>query len=148
MADFYFAKMNDDGTYSKPKKWEGVLEITPITSSGEKSDAEQIDLFTTEEITFECDPPGWFFLLMVYMNMAQDRSCRTCRNCKEMYRYPDYVDAEECICTKGLECDTWFDRVKDCPQYDYRLFREPMQRNPDLDKYPHAYITKGDYEDV
>ena len=55
MADFYLAYQNDDGTYSKPKKWEGVLEITPITSSGEESDVEYIDLFTAEEITFSLD---------------------------------------------------------------------------------------------
>lgn len=55
MADFYLAYQNDDGTYSKPKKLEGVREITPITSSGEESDAEHIDMFKTEEITFSLD---------------------------------------------------------------------------------------------
>ena len=143
MPDFYIAPVNDDGTIGEPQKWEGVREITPIIeSSSNEVYIENILNFTPSEITFEFEPPVWMIFAIHHMQMSVLKSCSTCRNCMEMYRYPGFVTAEECECTEGLECDTYFDKVRDCPKYEYRSYFEPRKRNPDLDKY--MYVMKGD----
>ena len=50
--------------------------------------------------------------------------------------------AEEYECTAGLECDTWFDSVKNCTKFEVLQYGENHPRNPDLDKY--MYVLKGE----
>lgn len=141
MSEFYFAKVNDDGTYGELQKWKGLAHIEPITEAPAPIQ-EKIIGDCSGSVTIECEIPqkleNQLLLIRAYIYRSQKKSCLTCRKCKEMYRYPGFVTAEECVCTDGLECDTIMDRVQNCPNYEHREFGEPMQRNPDLDKYPYV----------
>ena len=148
MLDFYIAYQNDDGTYSKPQKWEGVQEITPIIESSPDPTTviENSLKIVAEEMSFTLDKtPVWVVFWIDHIRRAVLKSCSTCNNCVEMYRYPGFVDAEPCECAKGLECDTWYDKVRDCPEWVYRDFFEPMKRNPDLDTC--TYVVRGNKDE-
>lgn len=141
MADFYFASVNEDGSYGEPQRWDGVQEITPITSSDPET-MEYPSLFQPEEVTCEIKLTQEWDVLFWYLRKIADRTCIACKNCKHMYHYPGFVDAEEYECTAGLECDTWFGSVKNCTKYEVLPYGEDHPRNPDLDKYP--YVLKGE----
>lgn len=42
------------------------------------------------------------------------KGCSTCRHCKHVVDYPDFVLGEECTCEAGLECDTVLFSVVNC----------------------------------
>ena len=142
MSEFWFAPVNEDGTYGEPQKLEGVTEITPVTEPS--VDEFMVNLLKYEGVGIDPDFGLKAEIFLWYYERKADRDCLTCRNCKEMYRYPGYVTAETCVCTQGLECDTVLYEVKNCPKWEYKPFNEPRQRNPDLDKYPHDYIIEGE----
>lgn len=140
MNDFFFSKVNDDGTYGEPINAEivdldfttqGVGDPTSIPSF-----TEGMELSVEFELTME-----WALFISYCMDIAK-RTCIACKKCKQMYHYPGFVDAEEYECTDGLECDTWFDTVKNCPNYEVLPYGDPHPRNPDLDKY--TYVLKGE----
>lgn len=140
MRDFFFARQNDDGTYGEPIKAE-IVDLD-FTTQG-VGDPTPIPSFTEdEEVSFEFDLTMEWVLFLSYCQDIAKRTCRACKNCKQMYHYPGFVDAEEYECTAGLECDTWFDEVKDCPKYEVLPYGEPHPRNPNLDKY--IYVLKGE----
>lgn len=56
-------------------------------------------------------------LKQVFDMCAKDRGCSTCENCVHVRDYPGFITSEENECTVGLECDTVFFSVKNCPQY-------------------------------
>ena len=143
MSDFWFASVKEEGTYGEPQKWEGVTEINPVTDSEdtETSIENPLKLVSGEaSITFD-KIPLWMVFLIDHIRRSVLKSCSTCKNCVEMYRYPGFVDAEPCECAKGLECDTWYDKVRGCPEWVYRDFFEKQQRNPDLDTC--TYVIRG-----
>lgn len=145
MADFYFASVNEDGTYGELKKIDGVVDITPVLDSAmDAEDTVYPTPFITSGMTFtfEFEMPFELQIYFWYIRQKDEKSCLTCRNCMEMYRYPGFVTAEECECLQGLECDTILHSVKNCPKWDYKPYSEPRRRNPDLDKYP--YVVKGE----
>lgn len=148
--DLWIAAVNDDGTYGKPQKLSDVKEINFEEVKTECDMAKYSDIsvcgFQNYEGTIECELPqsvintiAW---IRWYLCEAEKKGCQTCRNCVDMYRYPGFVTAEECECMAGLECDTHFDRIKNCEKYEYRPLGEPQKRNPDLDKY--TYVVKGE----
>lgn len=140
MSDFFFAIANDDGTYGEPIKAE-VVDITPETQG--VGDPTPIPSFTEGmEVTCEFKLSQEWEIFFWYLRKIADRTCIACKNCKQMYHYPGFVDAEEYECTAGLECDTWFGKVKNCPKYEVLPYGEPHPRNPDLDKY--IYVLKGE----
>ena len=160
ISDFRIASVNPDGTYGEPKKLSNVKEISfsmpdpeetvpaDYLIGGEYSGTIKIDNVPEElmnEIR-ECLESDHRKLMFenwqetVWDAMCLKRGCITCRNCKEEYHYPGFVDAEECICEAGEECDTFFGRKENCSKYIKREWDEPMKRNPDLDKY--MYVIK------
>lgn len=140
MNNFFFAKQNEDGTYGEPFKAE-VVDLD-ITTQG-VGDPTPIPSFTEGmEMSVEFDLTMEWVLFLSYCQDIAKRTCIACKNCKHMYRYPGFVDAEEYECTAGLECDTWFDTVKNCPKYEVLPYGDPHPRNPDLDKY--HYVLKGE----
>ena len=64
-----------------------------------------------------CDDHAHEEMMMIYNKKKSDKGCSTCKNCKHVRNYPDYVTAEECDCTAGLQCDTVLFKVKDCPKW-------------------------------
>lgn len=79
----------------------------------------------------------------IYEQQCEKRGCSTCRNCKQMYRYPGFVTAEECVCTAGLECDTVLDSIKNCERYERIGFKEKIERNPALDEVGVHYVLRN-----
>lgn len=53
----------------------------------------------------------------IFDKAAKSRGCSTCTNIRHVVDYPGFVTGEENECTVGLECDTVFFSVKNCPQY-------------------------------
>lgn len=53
----------------------------------------------------------------LHYELAKEKGCSTCKNCIHVRNYPDYVTAEECDCSAGLECDTVLFSVKNCPEW-------------------------------
>ena len=146
MSKFLFAKMNEDGTYGEPCEIPGAIVTVPDLAQGPDTTNVGIASFKSGEIeiigTIQLNDQQKFRpeFIQWYMRKSLDKGCITCKKCKEMYRYPGFVSAEECECIDGLECDTYFDRVKNCPNYEFRKYDEPQLRNPDLDKY--MYVIK------
>ncbi len=64
-----------------------------------------------------CDAYGHELIMKLYNEQKANKSCSTCKNCKRVCEYPSYVLGEECDCTVGLQCDTVFFKVKDCPKW-------------------------------
>ena len=53
----------------------------------------------------------------IFDEAAKKRGCSTCANCRHVVDYPGFVTGEENECTAGLECDTVYFSVKNCPKY-------------------------------
>lgn len=53
----------------------------------------------------------------IHKELAKEKGCSTCVNCKHVTNYPGFVLGEECECLAGLKCDTVFFTVKNCPQW-------------------------------
>lgn len=53
----------------------------------------------------------------IFEEAAKSKGCSTCANKRHVIDYPGYVTGEENECTAGLECDTVYFTVKNCPQY-------------------------------
>lgn len=53
--------------------------------------------------------------LRLYKEIADKRECSTCANCIQVDSYPGFVIAEECKCRVGLECDTVYFTIRNCP---------------------------------
>ena len=53
----------------------------------------------------------------IYNEQKHEKGCSTCKNCKRIYHYPDFVTAEECECTVGLKCDTVLFSITNCPNW-------------------------------
>lgn len=53
----------------------------------------------------------------IFEEAAKSKGCSTCANKKHVIDYPGFVTGEENECTVGLECDTVFFTVKNCPKY-------------------------------
>ena len=141
---FFIASVNDDGTYGEPVEITG--EITPDLATEPDTTATNIHMFEGGEITGTFEVPRELAeqleICAWYQRKSAEKGCFTCRKCKEMYRYPGFVTAETCECIDGLECDTYLDRVKNCPNYEYRPYNEPQLRNPDLDNPDYMYVIK------
>lgn len=133
VGNCYFATLGDDGTYSEPVKVNGIKDIS--TPEIPEDNTKQLNYLAphicSSEFNFTWDLAYFFW----YINKQRQKGCLTCRNCKEMYRYPGFVTYEPCICIEGLECDTYFGKIENCPKYVDRPYGEPQLRNPDLDKY-------------
>ena len=148
-GDLYFKKVNEDGSHGEPIAWKGVrvLEFTEVNRD-EISDAlgralgreNVIHSFEPMSFDLRIPPRTWLEGIMEQCKREYERNkceegCSTCKNVIRMYRYPDYVTAEEYECTEGLKCDTMCGTVKNCPKYVERNFGEKTAYNPDLDKY-------------
>jgi hypothetical protein len=55
--------------------------------------------------------------MKLYNEQKDDKGCSTCKHCEHIHDYPAYVTAEESICRAGLECDTVYFTVKNCPKW-------------------------------
>lgn len=66
---------------------------------------------------FSCDRYASENMKNLYDNLKVNKGCSTCKNCEYVRKYPDYITAEECVCTVGLECDTVLFTVKNCPKW-------------------------------
>ena len=66
---------------------------------------------------FYCDDYALEKIKRLYNEQKSNKGCSTCKNCKHVRNYPDYVTGEECDCTVGLQCDTVLFKVKDCPKW-------------------------------
>lgn len=64
-----------------------------------------------------CNDYALEITMKLYNEQKSDRGCSTCKNCEHKYNYPNYVISEECVCTIGLECDTVYFTVKNCPKW-------------------------------
>lgn len=64
-----------------------------------------------------CDKYANEHLEKIYNELKDEKGCSTCKNCTRIYHYPDFVTAEECVCTAGLECDTVLFSVTNCPRW-------------------------------
>ncbi len=62
--------------------------------------------------------------IALHKELAKDRGCETCRNTRHMVDYPGFVTGEENECTAGLECDTVFFTVRNCPRWADSLQEE------------------------
>lgn len=58
----------------------------------------------------------------IFDEAARSRGCSTCANCKHVIDYPGFVTGEENECTAGLECDTVYFTVKNCPKYEEKEY--------------------------
>ena len=54
----------------------------------------------------------------IHDELAKERGCSTCKNIRHVIDYPGFVTGGENECTAGLECDTVFFTVKDCPLWE------------------------------
>ena len=64
-----------------------------------------------------CNKYAFESVKSLYDKQKGDRGCSTCKYCKQVFNYSDYVTAEESICVAGLECDTILFTVKNCPKW-------------------------------
>ena len=53
----------------------------------------------------------------LYNEQKENKGCSTCKHCEPVYNYPSFVTAEESICRAGLEWDTVYFTVKNCPKW-------------------------------
>ena len=53
----------------------------------------------------------------LYNEQKENKGCSTCKYCEHIYNYPGFVTAEESICKAGLECDTVWFTIKNCPKW-------------------------------
>lgn len=60
----------------------------------------------------------------IFEAAAKSKGCSTCANKRHIVDYPGYVTGEENECTVGLECDTVYFTVKNCPQYKEAEYRD------------------------
>ena len=58
----------------------------------------------------------------LFDDAAKDKGCSTCANCRHVVDYPGFVTGEENECTVGLECDTVYFTVKNCPKYEEKEY--------------------------
>lgn len=56
--------------------------------------------------------------LKIHKECARDKGCATCTHCHRVINLPGFVTGEEYECDVGLECDTVFFSVKNCPKWD------------------------------
>lgn len=56
-------------------------------------------------------------LKKIFDEAAKSRGCATCQNLQHVVDYPGFVTGEENECTVGLQCDTVYFTVNNCPQY-------------------------------
>lgn len=64
-----------------------------------------------------CDMYAYEEMRMLYDEQKGNKGCSTCKHCAQVYNYPGYVTAEECVCRAGLKCDTVCFSVKHCPKW-------------------------------
>ena len=64
-----------------------------------------------------CDKYVFENVKRLYDKQKVDKGCSTCKYCEHIYNYPGYVTAEESICRVGLECDTVYFTIKNCPKW-------------------------------
>lgn len=79
----------------------------------------------------------------LHEKLSKEKGCVTCRNCKQIYRYPGFVTAEECVCTAGLICDTVLHSVKNCKKYEELGLEEERPRDHALNEDGIAYVVSG-----
>lgn len=60
--------------------------------------------------------------LRIHDELKTERGCSTCANCATVRRIPGVATGEECECKAGLECDTVFFTVKNCPVWEEMVY--------------------------
>ena len=60
----------------------------------------------------------------LFDEVAKNKGCSTCKNLRHVVDLPGFVTGEENECTAGLECDTVLFRVKNCPKYKERKYKD------------------------
>ena len=63
-----------------------------------------------------CDDYYREILMKVYNENKSDKGCDTCKNCEHVRNY-SHTAGEEYECTVGLQCDTVYFEVKNCPKW-------------------------------
>lgn len=65
-----------------------------------------------------CDKYAKEMIDYFYNEQKTEKGCSTCKNCTRVENYPGFVTAEECMCEKGLKCDTVLFTIKNCSKWE------------------------------
>lgn len=62
-----------------------------------------------------------FVFEKMFNKLAEEKGCCTCNYCRHVIDYPGFVTGEESKCDVGLQCDTVYFSVRNCPKWERKV---------------------------